>query len=105
MWMFSCWHELEQIDHVDETDLQVGKLLAQNRGCSESFQRYHITGADHHYVRLMTLVVAGPRPNANSFLAVPDGSIDVEILEMRMFVRHDRSEERRVGKECRSRWS
>src|ERR1051326_5960458 len=89
MWMFSCRHELEQIDHVDDTDLQVRKFLAQDCGRRESFQRYHITRAGHHYVRLMTLVVAGPRPNANSFLAVPDGSIHVEILEMGMFVRHD----------------
>ena len=35
----------------------------------------------------------------------PDGVSDGEARDVRAFVESGRSEERRVGKECRSRWS
>src|ERR1035437_7092811 len=39
------------------------------------------------------------------FLTLADRSIAADDLSRAGFAAHDRSEERRVGKECRSRWS
>ena len=78
-----------QIHHVDEANLQVGELLAQDRNRRQRFLRQDIAGAGHHHVRLRAAIVAGPLPDADAFCAVNDRRIHVEINQVRLLVRND----------------
>ena len=57
MWMLVLWLELEQIDYVDEADLQLWNLLAENGNCSKGFECRSLTCAGEYDVRLLSLVV------------------------------------------------
>ena len=81
--------ELEQIDHVDEPDLQIRELLAQDGGCGQRFRRDHIARARDDDVGFDVLVRAGPGPDPDALFAVPDRGLDVQILQMELFVRDD----------------
>ena len=52
------------------------------------------------------LIDFDPQGNATSGLSIDKQSLDTTVTEVIMGKKkHRRSEERRVGKECRSRWS
>ena len=68
--MFRARLQLEKVDHVDETDLQVREFLAQQRRCGERLLCRDIAGGSHDQVRLATLVVTGPVPDADALGAV-----------------------------------
>ena len=89
MRMFGAGLQLEQIDHIDEADLDVGELLAQQHGCGQSFQRRDVAGRGHDHVGLAALVVAGPIPNADAFGAVRDGRVHGHVLQMQLLVADD----------------
>src|SRR5260370_10351495 len=64
----------------------------------------------HHCRSLHTLLKGSGRlhpRHGNDLLASPDSLLQLLIIgsHMRCWLFSDRSEERRVGKECRSRWS
>src|SRR5689334_21803307 len=50
--------ELEQVHYVDETDLDIRKLLAQKRGRSQRFLCRNVARTSHDYVGFDTLVIA-----------------------------------------------
>jgi hypothetical protein len=81
--------ELHEVDHVDDPDLQVGHMLAQQGDGGQGFERRHVTGAGHHDLRLAALVVAGPGPNADAGGAVLDGGVHIEPLGRGLFSGHD----------------
>ena len=51
MWMFTCRLKRHQVDHVDDANLEIGKVLPQQIDRRQSFQRRHITGARHDHIR------------------------------------------------------
>src|SRR5580692_244321 len=81
--------KLEQVDHVYETDLQIGTLLAKNGGRGKSLHGYDIAGTGYHCVGLAAFVVARPRPDADAFFAVFDRRVHIEILQMGLLVSDD----------------
>ena len=81
--------QLEQIDHIDETDLEVGELVPQQSGRRQRFLRGNVTGRRHHNVGFSTLVVAGPIPDTDALRAVPDCSVHVHVLQMHLLVGDD----------------
>ena len=56
--------QLHQIDDVDDADLQLGRVLAQEVDGGERFERRHVAAAGHDDIGLAALVVAGPLPDA-----------------------------------------
>src|SRR2546422_602643 len=99
-WRLQC----HKIDHVDDADLNVRKMLPQQIDSRQRLEGRDISRTGHHNIRFAALVSTRPLPNSNPARAVFDGVIHVEVLG-RGLLACDRSEERRVGKECRSRWS
>src|SRR5579872_251529 len=81
--------ELEQVDHVYETDFQIGELLAKNGGRGKSLHGDDVAGAGYHYVGLGALIVARPRRNADAFFAVCDRRIHIQVLKMRLLISDD----------------
>ena len=81
--------ELEQIDDVDEPDLQIRELLPQKGGCGQRFRRDHIPCARDDDIGLDVLIRAGPRPDPDALFAVPDGRVEIQILQMELFVGDD----------------
>ena len=81
--------QLEQIDHVDETDLEVGEFLAQQRGRGQRFLRGDVAGRGHHYIGFAALVVARPVPDADALGAVLDGGVHVHVLQVHLLVGDD----------------
>ena len=78
--MFRTRLQFEQIDHVDETDLQVGELLAQQYRCCQSFLRGNIARGSYNHVGLTALIVTSPFPDADAFRAVLDCSVHVQDI-------------------------
>src|SRR5215469_12112620 len=87
--MFLTRLQLEKVDNVNETDLNVRKFLPQHCRCSQGLLRGDISGGSHHQVGLACLVVTGPVPDADAFRAVRDGFIHIQILQVQLFVRND----------------
>ena len=81
--------EAEEIDDVDEADLEVGEVLAEDGGGGEGFLRGDVAGAGHDDVGLGAVVGGGPVPDADAFGAVLDGGVHVEVLEVRLLVGDD----------------
>ena len=82
--------ELHQVDDVDDADLQLRQVLAQDRDRGQRLQRRHVAGAGHDDVRLRAPVVAGPLPDADARRAVLDGLVHRQPLRRRVLARdHD----------------
>ena len=81
--------QAEQVDDVDETDLQVGKLLPQHCRRRQRLLRRDVAAARHHHVGLAVLVGARPVPDADALGAVDDRLLHVEILQVLLLVGDD----------------
>ena len=62
--------EPHQVDDVDDPDLEVGQVLAQEVDGRQRLERRDVAGAGHHDVGLAALVVARPVPDADAARAV-----------------------------------
>src|SRR5271157_4297056 len=89
MWMFRAGLKFEKIDDVDEADLQVGELLPKQHRCGQRFLRRYIPRGGEDDIRLATLVVPRPVPNADALGAVLNGGIHIEVLKMQLLVGDD----------------
>ena len=79
----------EEVHNVDESDLEVGELFPQQHCRRQRLLSRNVARRCHHQVRLTTLVVAGPVPNADSFRTVLDCGIHVQVLQMELLVGND----------------
>ena len=86
--LFSCL-QLHQVHDVDDPNLEIGHVRAQDAHGSERFQGGSVATAGHHHIRLTPLIVARPLPDPDADGAVLDGSIHVEVLQRGLFPRHD----------------
>src|SRR5580704_455643 len=60
--MFALRSELEQIDHVHETKLQVRELIAKDGNSSQSLYRSDVASAGDYNLRLSSPVCRRPFP-------------------------------------------
>ena len=58
--------QLEQVNNVDESDLDLRHILSHDGNSCQSLQCRSIAAASQNYVRLLTLVVGSPLPDANT---------------------------------------
>src|SRR5215467_15860825 len=87
--MFAGRLQLEQVDHVDESDLEIRKLSAQKRYGSKRLLSRNIASRSDNGVWLTRFVVAGPIPNADTLGAVGDRGVHIEVLQVLLFVADD----------------
>ena len=81
--------ELEQIHHVDETQLETRRLLAQDGRRGQRLHRRHVAAGRQHDVRLLALVRARALPDADALRAVDDRLVDGRELQVLLLVRDD----------------
>jgi len=81
--------KLHQVHHVNHPDLEAREKLPEQLNGSQRFQRGDVAAAGHHDVRLATLVVAGPRPDAKAGDAMCDRIVHVQPLGRRLLAGHD----------------
>jgi len=89
MRMFLAWLQLEQVDNIYETDLDVRKFLAEQDGGSQRLLRRYIASRSHNEVGLTALVVAGPIPDADALRAMGNRCIHIQVLQVQLFVGND----------------
>src|SRR5205823_6633325 len=73
-----------QVNHIDDADFYVCKMLAQQVYGGECLQCWDVSGTGHHRVRIGSLVIGGPLPDSNSICAMLDGTFHVEPLQCRL---------------------
>src|SRR5438128_11234404 len=66
VWMLARWLQSHQIHDVDDADLEIRKVLAQDLHRGQCFERRYITTARHHHIGGTVLIVARPFPYAKS---------------------------------------
>ena len=81
--------EAHEVDDVDDPDLQVGQVLAQDVHRGQRLERRDVAGAGHDDVRLDALVVAGEVPDADAARAVQDGLVHRQPVGRRLLAGHD----------------
>ena len=78
-----------QVDDVDDADLQVGQVLAEEVDGGQRLQRRHVAGAGHDDVGLAAVVVARPVPDADAARACRSASSIVEPVRRRLLAGDD----------------
>ena len=81
--------QLHQIDDVDDADLQIGRVPAQQIDRGQRLQRRHVAAAGHHDVGLAAAVVAGPFPDAKPGFAMLDRLVHRQPLRRRLLAGDD----------------
>src|SRR4029453_12248638 len=81
--------EPEEIDYIDKSDLEVGKIFSQQDDSRQRLLGRDITGAGDDHIRLASLVVTRLGKDAEPFGAVGNGLVHRHVLEMLLFVRDD----------------
>jgi len=87
--MFRVGLQPVEIDHVDKTNLQIGKVLAQDGNRGQRLLGQNIARARHHHVRFCPVVGAGPLPDSNPLGAVNHCFIHIQIGKVRLLVGHN----------------
>src|SRR5208337_1051857 len=87
MRMFRAWLQLEQVNDIDESDSEVREALPEQRCRSQRLLSWDVAGCGKYNVGFLGFVITGPIPDANAFCAVSNRGIDVQVLQMPLFVR------------------
>src|SRR5215831_16992215 len=87
--MFCTRLQLEEVDHVDEADLQVGELLPQQYGRCQGLLRGDIAGGSHDEIGLAILIITSPIPNTDTLRTVLDRGVHVQVLKVQLLVGND----------------
>ena len=77
MWMFAARLQLEQINHVNESDFQIRESFSKKCRRGQCFLRRDVAGSSKDNIRFVTFIIAGPIPDANTFCAMGNRRIDV----------------------------
>src|ERR1700761_2005483 len=86
MWMFCAGLELEQINNVDESDLQIGEFFSQQCCRSQRFLCWDIARRSKHKIWFSALIITGPIPNTDALGAMSDSGINIQELQMFLLV-------------------
>src|SRR6266436_7868861 len=95
MRMLSLGLQLHEIHDVDDTNLQLGRVPAEEVDGSESLQRRHVSAANHYDVGLLATVVAGPLPDSEPGSTVLDRLVHRQPLWSRLFAGDDDIQDRK----------
>jgi hypothetical protein len=87
--VFSVRLELEEVNYIYKADFQIGEFTSEKRGCGECFLCRDISRASHHYIRFLSVVVAGPAPDTGAPRAVRDRFIHRQVLKVRLLIADD----------------
>lgn len=78
--VLACIYELEEVDDVDETDLELWQVCAQESSGRECFVSRDISARSHNDIRFLALVIGGPPPDTHSFRAMLNSLLHGEEL-------------------------
>src|SRR5579862_97307 len=81
--------QLEQIDHVDKPNLEVGKFFAEKSRCRQGLLREDVSRRSHYDLRLSAFVITCPVPDADALSAVRDRVIHIRNLAMILYAADD----------------
>ena len=81
--------EAHQVDDVHDAHLQLGEVLAQDRGGRERLERRHVAAAGEHDVGAVLVVVRRPLPDADAARAVHDRVVHRQVVERRLLAGDD----------------
>src|SRR4051812_44093646 len=68
--MLLFWNQLKEIHDVDETNLQLRKMFAEESCRGQGLVRGDIPTGCHDDIGFLALVVAGPLPDTETFCAM-----------------------------------
>jgi len=86
VWMIGFRDELEEVDDINESDLEVWNQVAEKCGGSERFVSRNITAGGHDNIWPTHLVVGCPVPDSEALGAMCNCVVHVEVLEMILLV-------------------
>src|SRR5262249_17050881 len=89
VWVLARWLKLHEIDDIDDSDLQIGRMLSKKVDGGEGLRGRHVTAAGHDDVRLAAPIVAGPLPDTESSFAVLDRLVHRQPLRSGLLARDD----------------
>src|SRR5215472_15196968 len=81
--------QFEKIDDVDEANLYIWELLAQERRRGQRFQGRNVSGGGDDHVGFNALVAASPVPNPYALGTVLNRCVHVEVLKVKLLVGDD----------------
>ena len=81
--------EAHQVDDVDDADLELGQVLADQVDRGQRLERGDVAGAGDDDVGLAALVVAGPVPDPDAARAVEDRLVHRQPVRRRLLAGHD----------------
>jgi hypothetical protein len=87
MWMFCAGLQLEQVNHVDESDLQVRKPFSEQRCGCQCFLGGDVARGSKNNIGFLAFIITGPIPDTDTLCAVGNGSINIQVLQMLLLVR------------------
>src|SRR5260370_36870987 len=87
--MFGCGLNRHQVNHIDDPDLDVRKMLTQQVDGRKRLQCRDISGTGHHDVRIGSLVIGSPLPDSDSIRAMLDATFHIEPLQCRLLSSND----------------
>src|SRR5579864_5883208 len=87
MRVFGAWLQLEQVHYIDESDFQVRESFPKECRRGQSFLGGDIPRGSKNNIGFLAFVVTGPIPDTDTFCAVRNGSINIQVLQMALFVR------------------
>src|SRR6516165_2196753 len=84
MRMLTRWLQLHKIHDVYDTHLQIRRMSAEEFHGSESLQRRDVAATNHHDIRFLATIIAGPLPDSQSGGAVLDRLVHRQPLRGRL---------------------
>src|ERR1019366_9156141 len=87
MWVFRAWLQLEQVNNVDKSDLQVREPFSEQRSGGQCFLSGNITRSCKNNIGFLAIIITRPIPDTDALCAVGDGSINIQVLQVALFVR------------------
>lgn len=86
VWVVGVRDELEEVDHVDAADLELGEVLQQQVDGGEGLVGWDVAARRHHEVRFLAGVGAELWPYADALGAMHDRLLHRKILEVLLFI-------------------
>src|SRR2546428_8986947 len=78
-----------QVNHIDDADLDVWKMLAQKVYGGKCLQCWDVSGTGHDHIRLAPVVGRSPLPDSDSIRAMLDRRFHIEPLQRGLLSSND----------------
>src|ERR1035438_4246632 len=87
MRVFSAWLQLEQVHYVNESNFHVRESFPEQCRRGQCFLGWDITRGSKNNIRFLAFIITGPIPDTDTLCAVRNGSFNIQVLQMALFVR------------------